>query len=71
MPTQHRGFPPGASSARLLLGLCQLGVAGGLVPIDVESAGHVRQQLGQPHGVPGPAAAARLLEGVGAPFVGV
>src|SRR5215211_7212034 len=39
------------------------GVADGLVPIDVESAGDVLQQLGQLHGVPGAAAAARLLEG--------
>ena len=45
------------------------GVADGLVPIDVESAGDVLQQLGQLHGVPGAAAAARLLEGVRTPFV--
>ncbi len=44
------------------------GVAGGLVPVNVQSAGHMGQQLGQLHGVPG-AAAPRLLEGVGAPFV--
>ena len=47
------------------------GVAGGLVPVDVEPAGHVGQQLGQLHGVPGATAAACLLEGVGAPLVGL
>ena len=45
------------------------GVAGGLVPVDIEPPGYVGQELGQLHGVPGPAAAPRLLEGVGAPFV--
>ena len=38
------------------------GVAGGLVPIDVEFAGHGGQQLGQLHGVPGAAPAPRVLE---------
>ncbi len=47
------------------------GVSSRLVPIDIEPARHVGQQLGQLHGVPGPAAAARLLEGVGAPLVGL
>jgi hypothetical protein len=45
------------------------GVADGLVPIDVESAGDVRQQFGQLRGVPGAAAAAHLLNGVHTPFV--
>jgi hypothetical protein len=34
------------------------GVADGLVPVDVEPAGDMRQQLGQLHGVPGATAAA-------------
>ncbi len=46
-------------------------IAGGLVPVDVKPAGYVRQQLGQLHGIPGAAAAPRLLEGVRAPFVGL
>jgi hypothetical protein len=54
--------------AHLELGV-ESGVAGGLVPVDVEPAGHMGQQLGQLHGVPGAAPAARLREGVGAPFV--
>jgi hypothetical protein len=45
-------------------------VAGGFIPVDIQPARHVREQFGQLHGVPGAAAAARLLEGVGAPFVG-
>jgi hypothetical protein len=47
------------------------GIARGFVPVDVEPACHVRQQLSQLHGVPGAAAAPRLLEGVSAPFVGL
>jgi hypothetical protein len=50
---------------------CEPGEANRLVPVDVEPARHVRQQFGQFHGVPGAAAAPRLLEGVGAPFVRV
>jgi hypothetical protein len=45
------------------------GVADGLVPVDVEGAGHVREELGQLDGVPGAAAVARLLKGVRTPFV--
>jgi hypothetical protein len=50
---------------------CEAGVPRGLVPINVQPAGHVRQQLGQLHGVPGAAAATCLLERVRAPFVRV
>ena len=55
----------------LLLSVGEPGVADGLVPVDVEAASDMRQQLGQLHGVPGAAAAPRLLEAVGAPFVRV
>jgi hypothetical protein len=46
-------------------------VAGGLVPVDVEPAGQVRQQLGQLHGISDPAAAPLLLEGVSVTLVRV
>jgi hypothetical protein len=49
----------------------QTGVARGFVPVDLEGAGDMGQQLGQLHGVPGATAAPRLLEGMGAALVGV
>ena len=47
------------------------GVPCRLVPVDVQRPCDVGEELGQFHRVPGAAAAPRLLEGVGAPFVGL
>jgi hypothetical protein len=49
---------------QMSVGTSRSRVAGGLVPVDIESSGHMRQELGQLHGVPGATTAARLLEGV-------
>ena len=43
----------------------------GLVPVDMQRPRHMGEKLGQLHGVPGAAAAPRLLEAVRAPFVGL
>ncbi len=71
MPTWRASAVMRASARTRLWLSGNSGVAYRLVPVDVEFVGHVRQELGQLHGVPRAATAARLLEGVRAPCVGL
>src|SRR5829696_3582861 len=63
VPEQHPRRLPWAPSK---LGV-QPSVTRRLIPVDVESAGHVGQELDQLQSEPGATPAARLLEGVSAP----
>ena len=72
MPRWHQASAFMRESARTRLWLSGYsGVAYCLVLVDVQPAGHMRQQLGQRHGVPGAAASPHLVEAAHAPFVGL